>query len=63
MRNAHAVANQKRRMSDYTWLSSMDKAKVAQLGHTYFNDQAGLRFIEYIADIQHTNDIGRITLF
>lgn len=52
IRNAHAIAKQNRPLSDYTWLSILDKAKGADMGQTYLNDKAGLNFITVMAEIE-----------
>jgi len=54
VRNAHAIAKQNRPLSDYTWLSTLDKAKGVELGQTYLNPKAGLNFIRAISETQLT---------
>ena len=51
-RNAHAVAKQNRPMSDYNWLCDLDAAKGVDIGETYKNGQAALKFINCIADTE-----------
>ena len=44
-RHAHAVTNQNRPMSDYSWLCYLNAAKGFDIGETYKNGQAALKCI------------------
>ena len=58
-RNAHAVAKQNMPLSDYQWLCDIDKAKGLDVGDTYLNQKAALKFLNCIADTEQdrTKDI------
>lgn len=51
-RNAHAIAKKNRPLSDYVWLCEVDKAKRLEIGQTYINEKAPLKFIESIAEVE-----------
>lgn len=51
-RNAHAIAKKNRPLSDYVWLCEVDKAKGLEIGQTYINEKAPLKFIQSIAEVE-----------
>lgn len=48
-RNAHAVAKNKKSLSDYQWLCDLDEVKGLTVGATYRNVKACSTFTKYIA--------------
>jgi hypothetical protein len=51
-RNAHAIMKNNRPLSDYDWLCTLDKAKHQEIGSTYLNSKAALKFIEAMSLVE-----------
>ena len=58
-RNVHALVKHNRPLSDYSWLCELDKAKGFDVGSTYTNRFACVKFLRSIADEErsHLSDI------